>query len=121
MIWRQNTDLIWYQLFEEGQAPTQGNWYLQYVFFTYKADQNLMPDGNGYVPGDLLEKMVSRQFGVTGLTHESLVNQWNYDGNGYAAVPMGGPEQELCIPDAVRTAKENKKNGLYRHTAGGLS
>lgn len=94
-------------LFEEGAAPQEAKDYVDYAFFAYRDEPSRWKDNCGYVSKSDLEELVFRQFGVTELKHASMPNMWDYDGEGYTATPMGGPEQMICIPDVIHAAWED--------------
>lgn len=94
-------------LFEEGLAPKDAKDYVDYAFYVCRDDPSRWKNDCGYVSKSDLEELVLRQFGVTELKHDSTPKQWDYDGEGYTAVPMGGPEQMICVPDVIHAAWED--------------
>ena len=87
-------------LFDEGQAPSAAADYVIYAFFAFpdRPERWSGANGNGYVSKEFLDQVAAERFGVTELTYASLGREWNYDGAGWTAAPMGGPEQRVCFP-----------------------
>ena len=102
-------------VFAAGEAPAAAADYLVYVFFTY-TDRSERMSGTwngtptGFVSRDFLTEIARTQFGAGTLTYGDLGREWLLGDDGWTAVPMGGPEQEIVFPERIDTEEQDGEN-----------